>query len=246
MSNDNGSSDGTDITTISANHTLEEGRAIGGKLTLTSTQLQFVPTGKDKSTGGKEFDISLRDIEEIGRKKKFSSSLKDTLTGGGLRDRLRIELSDGTEELFVVSNLSEVIDEFKKGVKASTETDGTFCLSCGKELSPETQFCPDCGTENGLSEQDVEIEVGDGASNSGSLILKLIAYFFGGSGLLMGTFFALSGSVVAGVLLILAGVFGTPITRRRLGKLARVNIGRWVATLLYLIFWFAGSIALGP
>lgn len=54
-------------------------------------------------------------ITEVGRQKK---NIRD-LFGGGLRDRLKIELQDGSTELFVINKLNEVIEQIRIAAQRS-------------------------------------------------------------------------------------------------------------------------------
>jgi hypothetical protein len=98
------------MTKIKANYSQSEGRAVGGKIVLGKNSLVFEPNKLDELTGGEEIELAYNDIREVGTKGRFEESLKDTLYGGGLRKRLRIETNDGEEFWFVVSNLSDVVD----------------------------------------------------------------------------------------------------------------------------------------
>lgn len=102
---------------IDANYTQSEGRAVGGTLTITQDHIRFEPNKLDELTGGDELRIPVENIASVGVEKKFSNGLKDTLTGGGLRDRLRIQRKDNREELFVVSGVSELADEIRTVVE---------------------------------------------------------------------------------------------------------------------------------
>ena len=98
------------MTEIKANYSQAQGRAVGGKIVLGKNSLVFEPNKLDELTGGEEIELAYDDIREIGTKGRFEESLKDTLHGGGLRKRLRIETNGGDEFWFVVSNLGDVVD----------------------------------------------------------------------------------------------------------------------------------------
>lgn len=106
---------------INANYTQEENRAVGGKLTITNESVQFSPHKIDELTGGEKLQIPVDKIANVGVEKKFNRGLKDALKGGGLRDRLRIELVGGEEELFVVSNVNEVVEDVQMLINGNTE-----------------------------------------------------------------------------------------------------------------------------
>jgi hypothetical protein len=85
-----------------ANRIQPSGRAVGGKLFLTDRRLIFCPHWVDGATGGKTWDTPLAEVAAVGTAPKEGK-------GGGLRDRLRIELADGEEQRFVVNRLADVV-----------------------------------------------------------------------------------------------------------------------------------------
>lgn len=239
MSNVSEASEELVIKEFSANHTQSEGNAVGGKVTLTTESLLFTPNLVNKLLGGEECEIVLDNIESVGVEKKGSGSMKDTLKGGGLRDRLRIKLDDGTQELFVVSNLDEIVEELNRVVNVCGNGENVHCVSCGAKLTPDTQFCPDCGTENTATNPEILTEVGDTTADSGNWLTLGIAYFFGGSGLVLGTIYLLLGPPPAGLFLLIAGIVGFPLSP------VAAKLSRWVSTVLFLVFWLLGSVMLG-
>jgi hypothetical protein len=86
-----------------ANRSQSSKRAVGGKLFVTNKRCVFTPHLLDFYTGGKICEFPLSEIGCVG----VQPAGGDTF-GGGLRDRLRIEHSNGIE-LFVVNKLSQVI-----------------------------------------------------------------------------------------------------------------------------------------
>lgn len=99
------------LKSFKANRTQPEALAAGGKLFLTDQRLLFEPGSVDSKTGGEKASIELNAVEKVSKESSGGRSLRDTLFGGGLRDRLRIDVDDQTTELFVVSNLSTVKDD---------------------------------------------------------------------------------------------------------------------------------------
>lgn len=95
---------------IKANYSQSEGQAVGGKLALEKESLVFEPHNLDELTGGEGIEIAYEDIREVGKKGRFEEGMKDTLYGGGMRKRLRIETESGDKFWFVVSNLGDVVD----------------------------------------------------------------------------------------------------------------------------------------
>ncbi|MBL0386047.1 hypothetical protein JJB07_05215 [Tumebacillus sp. ITR2] len=90
-----------------ANRTQNAFRSVGGKLYLTSHKLSFVAHQFDSNFLGQNWSVEIHEIKSV--------DLQD-LFGGGLRKRLRVELSDGTVELFVVNQLDKVIALLKQHI----------------------------------------------------------------------------------------------------------------------------------
>jgi hypothetical protein len=89
-----------------ANRIQPSGRAVGGKLFLTDRRLVFCPHWVDGATGGKTWEVSLTGVAAVGTAPKGGKR-------GGLRERLRLELTDGAEELFVVNHLADVVSRLE-------------------------------------------------------------------------------------------------------------------------------------
>jgi hypothetical protein len=85
-----------------ANRLKDSGRAVGGKLFLTDRRLVFCPHWVDAATGGGAWQVPLERVAAIGTIPKGSP-------GGGMRDRLAIELAGGGRERFVVNRLEAVV-----------------------------------------------------------------------------------------------------------------------------------------
>lgn len=71
-------------------------------------QLRFRPNAFDKVLGGESADIPLEQITRLGIE-PGRASLKE-LFSGGLRSRLRVELGDGSVELFVVGRPAKAVE----------------------------------------------------------------------------------------------------------------------------------------
>ena len=84
-------------------------RGVGGKLFCTDRRLLFSPHRFDGVLGGKTFSVPLAQIAGVDKEPKGSG--KQGAFGGGLRDRLRLRLADGREELCVRNELDQVIAE---------------------------------------------------------------------------------------------------------------------------------------
>lgn len=103
-----------------ANRIQPSGRAVGGKLFLTDRRLVFCPHWVDGATGGKTWDASRTDVAAVGTAPRGGKR-------GGLRDRLRIELTNGGEQLFVVNRLADVVSrlEAARQEDSNARTDST-------------------------------------------------------------------------------------------------------------------------
>lgn len=82
------------------------GRAVGGKLHVTDRRIVFRPHVLDRVTGGKGFTAPLSAVTGVSKAPKDGQ-----LFSGGLRDRLQIELGDGSVHHFVVNQLDQTIEE---------------------------------------------------------------------------------------------------------------------------------------
>jgi hypothetical protein len=97
-----------------ANRTQSMNRAVGGCLYLTSARLLFEPNRVDAATGGQAWSASLLSIKAVGRQPRDGSPFS-----GGSRDRLIVELADGTAEMFIVNGLEEVIGVLQQAASQS-------------------------------------------------------------------------------------------------------------------------------
>ncbi|RMI31374.1 hypothetical protein [Nocardia stercoris] len=79
-------------------------RAVGGRLYLTGARVLFEPSHVDALTGGQSWSAPLEWVASVGSQLPTGGAFD-----GGLRTRLRIQLRDGTVELFVVNGLDDAI-----------------------------------------------------------------------------------------------------------------------------------------
>jgi len=86
-------------------------RAVGGGLHVTNRRVLFSPNAIDSRLGGRSWSCALTDILAIGVEPRRFSLLE--LFSGGLAERMRLELRDGTRELFVIRKPAERIDELR-------------------------------------------------------------------------------------------------------------------------------------
>jgi hypothetical protein len=97
-----------------ANRTQSAMRAVGGKLVLTETQLEFRPNRVDTATGGRAWSAELAQIRSGGTEKRGRNPLN-----GSIRERLRVETADGGAELVVVNGLEQVIERIRRALPAA-------------------------------------------------------------------------------------------------------------------------------
>ncbi|HLN63529.1 MAG TPA: hypothetical protein VK464_18485 [Symbiobacteriaceae bacterium] len=90
------------VWSCAANHQ-QNGQASGGQLIVTTRAIYFEPHALNFSTQG--FYCPLEAIAAVG---KEPVNLRDFFSGG-LRSRLRLQLTSGQVELFVVNGLDKVI-----------------------------------------------------------------------------------------------------------------------------------------
>ena len=101
----------TEVFSIFGNRTQSANRAVGGKLFVTDRRLLFTPHLFDYALGGQRREIFFTDIANVSAQTAGGDAF-----GGGLRNRLRIDLRDGTAELFVVNKLDQVIEKLQKHI----------------------------------------------------------------------------------------------------------------------------------
>ena len=101
------------VWSCAANRTQSPTRAVGGQLLLTNRRLLFSPHLLDYASGGAKWAVDLASITDVGIQPKGGDRL-----GGGLRDRLRLQLKDGQTELFVVNHLDDVVTRLQAATSA--------------------------------------------------------------------------------------------------------------------------------
>jgi len=93
-----------------ANRSQSRNRAVGGKLYLTDRRLLFCPHWIDAAFGGRTWNCERSQVQAIGTEPKSGG------LGGGMRDRLRIEVVGGDAELFVVKDLDAIVEHLRGAV----------------------------------------------------------------------------------------------------------------------------------
>ena len=86
---------------LAANRTQGK-RAVGGGLHVTNERVLFCPNVIDARLGGKAWSCQRVEITSIGIARGRFSLLE--MFSGGLTDRLRFDLVDGEQELFVIKD----------------------------------------------------------------------------------------------------------------------------------------------
>jgi hypothetical protein len=94
-----------------ANRTQSAFRAVGGRLVLEADRLEFHAHGFDRALAGKGWSAPLSRIRSVGTEPRGLNPLN-----GALRERLRVEVEDGTVELFVVNELDAVRERIEAAV----------------------------------------------------------------------------------------------------------------------------------
>lgn len=82
-----------------ANRTQHAQRAVGGRLFLTTQRLLFKPNAFDAALAGQPWAVPLADVDHAG----VTGIDLSQFFGGGLRRRLAVVFTGGTEALFVVN-----------------------------------------------------------------------------------------------------------------------------------------------
>jgi hypothetical protein len=93
-----------------ANRT-QGGRSVGGRLYLTDTRLIFQPNRFDAVTKGHPWSVPLAGIESVSTEAPDGSPFS-----GGLRTRLRLDLSDGDSAFFVINGIETAVQKIQEGI----------------------------------------------------------------------------------------------------------------------------------
>lgn len=88
------------------------GRAVGGHLSVAERRIAFTPHGFDRATGGQGFDHSLNEIGSVDIAPRTFHPFD-----GGLSKRLRLNMRDGSEALFVVRRAAGLRDQIIRSVE---------------------------------------------------------------------------------------------------------------------------------
>ena len=118
------------------------GRGVGGKLRLFGDRLVFESHAAERAESlfsvmgflGKYLrifpnetyqagtvdgvEIDFEDVEGVEKEPPRQRGLKDTLYGGGLRTRLKINVQGGDEELFIINGVEEVKSDIEEDVQS--------------------------------------------------------------------------------------------------------------------------------
>lgn len=99
-----------------ANRTQSANRAVGGNLYLTNVRLLFEPNRVDAATGGQRWSAPVNAIVSVGIQPRDGNAFS-----GGLRNRLRLDLADGSIELFVISKLDDAVRTLREAARGHTQ-----------------------------------------------------------------------------------------------------------------------------
>lgn len=97
------------VWSVAANHDQAD-RAVGGKLFVTSQRLVFTANRIEARMRGIDWETPLETVSDCA---VADRELKKALAGG-MRRRLRLVLTDGSEELFVVKDAEEAAKEIRR------------------------------------------------------------------------------------------------------------------------------------
>lgn len=91
-----------------ANREQDSFRQAGGRLFITDRRIVFVPGSFDKASGGRPWEAPLDQVAVVTvEPRRFTAPLLGL--AARLRRRLRLELRDGSVELFVVNGLERLV-----------------------------------------------------------------------------------------------------------------------------------------
>ena len=88
---------------------------VGGNLYLSASRLLFKPNRIEAAVGGQQWSAPLCTVRSVCIELRDGNLLK-----GGLRDRLRVDLADGSFELFVVDRINDVIQVISQAIARSS------------------------------------------------------------------------------------------------------------------------------
>ncbi|GAB3280271.1 hypothetical protein [Parasphingorhabdus pacifica] len=88
------------------------GYAISGRLHVTSHRLLFLPHKLDTKIGGKKWWVLREDVANA----EFAGIDPAKILSWGLRSRMKVDLSDGSSEIFVVNQPALVAQEVKSWI----------------------------------------------------------------------------------------------------------------------------------
>lgn len=97
-------------------------RAVGGRLFLTDERLLFQPNRVDAATKGLPWSTALAQIASVGIEPRTlnparSRGILQYLHSGSLRNRLRIDVTGGTPQFFVVNNAERVVETIRHAAR---------------------------------------------------------------------------------------------------------------------------------
>jgi hypothetical protein len=99
-----------------ASRAQSERRDVGGRLYLTTTRLLFEPSRLDALTGGRRWTAPLDSIRSVSVK-----SWREVVFNRSKRDLLRLDLADGSLELFWILGLDDAVRVIQGAITWPTE-----------------------------------------------------------------------------------------------------------------------------
>lgn len=99
-----------------ANRTQSGRRAVGGRLFMTRGRLLFEPSRFDAAFRGQAWECWLTNISGVS-----NEAAGGDLLSGGLRKRLRLDLADGSAELFVVNHVHEAMEIVRRAMDEAVQ-----------------------------------------------------------------------------------------------------------------------------
>lgn len=103
---------------IVVNYVSSHGIPIGGKLEIQPESLLYNPHDMEKIFRREPFEIPYEEIESIKRIPRFRDGFVAFFTKAGYKNRIEINLEDGSRKLFVSSDLDSDIEKLNDAMNA--------------------------------------------------------------------------------------------------------------------------------
>lgn len=124
---------------VRANRQQSGWRAVGGELCVTNYRIVFTPNRVDIRLRGRPWSSGFQDLASVGIEPRGAQPFS-----GAWRQRLRVVMTDGTVELFVVDDVASVVERMRamaaSSERAGSATEGvTECPISGSSLTPRRE-----------------------------------------------------------------------------------------------------------